>query len=414
MHGVAAGGVSSILLTFPRIYTPIETTRYTVRLLDVHTPKPLDKDARENASLNSPFSAAHTIPGPQSGLIHPPSAIPGMRRAPDPHMLIQLDTPAKVELPQEVSIPLELLVSPVDVQKQKIVPPASRDRMVADVVPVPELPNRETTLANVSMMSTDLKAVSLPVQPSTTSPIVTHGPESSHAIPQTPSLSQEPPAPATVMAISDVQLKDGTVVLPRATQLPSATAKEGAGSGAAQGAHDQKKLTADAGNEGYVGPGQGPSVKRLVLPKNGQFSMVLVGNSLEEQYPETAGTWSGRLAYTVYLHVGLAKSWILQYSLPRDQQAAAGGKSGHIEAPWPTDILVPNFPAGYTGADALIVHGMLNKDGRFDQLAVAFPPQFPETSFVLDLLKHWIFRAATQNGQIAAVEVLLIIPEQDQ
>ena len=141
--------------------------------------------------------------------------------------------------------------------------------------------------------------------------------------------------------------------------------------------------------------------------------MVLLGNSIEEQYPETAGMWSGRLAYTVYLHLGLGKSWILQYSLPRLDESAGTGSSGRLTAPWPTDILVPNLPPGYTNADAIIVHGMLNKAGRFENLTVAFPPQFARQQFILDTLKKWVFRPATANGLTAAVEVLLVIPEQE-
>jgi len=51
----------------------------------------------------------------------------------------------------------------------------------------------------------------------------------------------------------------------------------------------------------------------------------VVGAALEEKYPELAGYGAAEMAYTVYLHVGLARSWILQYSLPRAADAAAAG-----------------------------------------------------------------------------------------
>jgi hypothetical protein len=139
-----------------------------------------------------------------------------------------------------------------------------------------------------------------------------------------------------------------------------------------------------------------------------------VGSSLEEKYPETAELWSGRLSYTVYLHVGLAKSWILQYTLSRADNAAAAGNIARIEAPWPYNIVRPNIAPDAIDADALMVHGFVNQAGRFEALTVAFPPQFAQAQFVLNSLAQWQFRPATQNGQNVKVEVLLIIPEETE
>jgi hypothetical protein len=155
-------------------------------------------------------------------------------------------------------------------------------------------------------------------------------------------------------------------------------------------------------------------MQRITLPKDGQFGVVVVGSSLEEKFPETAELWSGRMAYTVYLHVGLAKSWILQYSLPRSAEAAAGGNIARIDAPWPYNIVRPNIPPGEINADALMVHGIVNRSGRFEELSVAFPPDFAQSQFVLDALEQWQFRPAMQDGQPAAVEILLLIPEVQQ
>ena len=124
--------------------------------------------------------------------------------------------------------------------------------------------------------------------------------------------------------------------------------------------------------------------------------------------------WSGRLAYTVYLPVGLAKSWILQYALPRAGDAAAAGNITHIEAPWPYNIVRPNITPGAIDADALMVSGFVNQAGRFEAMAIVFPPQFAEAQFVLSTLAQWQFRPATQNGQNVKVEVLLIIPEEQE
>ena len=118
------------------------------------------------------------------------------------------------------------------------------------------------------------------------------------------------------------------------------------------------------------------------------------------------------MASTVYVHVGLAKSWILQYSQPENPDGAAAGNSARIEAPWPYDITRPTLAAGDLDADALMVHGFVNKEGKFETLAVVFPPQFAREKFVLDALNQWRFRPAMQNRQTTPVEILLVIPDE--
>jgi hypothetical protein len=120
------------------------------------------------------------------------------------------------------------------------------------------------------------------------------------------------------------------------------------------------------------------------------------------------------MAYTVYLHVGLARSWILQYSLPRAADAAAAGNIARLAAPWPYNIVRPKLVPGAINADALMVHGFVNQAGRFETLAIAFPPEFAQAQFVINALDQWQFRPAAQNGQITRVEVLLIIPEETE
>jgi hypothetical protein len=74
----------------------------------------------------------------------------------------------------------------------------------------------------------------------------------------------------------------------------------------------------------------------------------------------------------------------------------------------------PNIDPGAIDADALMVHGFVNQAGRFEGLTVAFPSDFPLAKFVLDSLAQWQFRPATQNGQNIKVEVLVIVPDQEE
>ncbi len=84
------------------------------------------------------------------------------------------------------------------------------------------------------------------------------------------------------------------------------------------------------------------------------------------------------MTYTVYLHIGTAKNWILQYSLPRSKEATSPAIFvGRPEAPWPYDMTRPSIDAD-VNADAIMVHGFVNALGRFEQLAINFPTQLAE------------------------------------
>jgi hypothetical protein len=164
-----------------------------------------------------------------------------------------------------------------------------------------------------------------------------------------------------------------------------------------------------AGNGAAPQPGNA-NTDHITLPKDGQFGAVVVGDSIEDLYPETQGMWADRLAYTVYLHVGLRKNWILQYSLPAGTSHAGASRP---EAPWPWDVTRPHLGADEMNADALLVRGIVNTDGHFEQLSVAFPPDFAQAQFVSEALRKWQFRPAKRDGQPVAVEVLLIMPSED-
>jgi hypothetical protein len=168
------------------------------------------------------------------------------------------------------------------------------------------------------------------------------------------------------------------------------------------------------GSDAGLGLFDPATITHITLPRDGQFGVVVVGSTLAEQYPETVGLWSGRLVYTVYLHVGAGKSWILQYSLPPAAQAAGAANGARPDAPWPYDIVRPRFDPDDFTSDALMVHGFVNAAGHFERLALVFPTEFAKSKFLLSALQQWEFRPARQNGQVAAVEVLLIIPEETE
>jgi hypothetical protein len=156
-------------------------------------------------------------------------------------------------------------------------------------------------------------------------------------------------------------------------------------------------------------------VTQISLPKAGKFSVVVMGSAAAGPYTESIGALSGKMVYTVYLSVGFRKKWILEYCLPKtaEQKTAIRGRVVPLEAPWPFFMLRPNHLDGDT-VDYLIVHGILNADGTFEQLAMIFPQEFEKKDLLMNSLKQWAFRPASRDGEPTAVEVLLIIPNQTE
>jgi len=457
VHGTVIGVVALGILYGPQ--SRVVTESYTVRHLELHAPEP-----RMRASAGSGIA----YPGPhRTARTHAPggkqTAQPAALRliaqaAPGAQTLVQPKIKSPLTLAREVPVPTAVIWSAEKTVAQTIVPPKPAMPTAADVHPSLDPPNEEVNLADLGISATDLASQKQAILPSTTSPVVVHGPEQAQLAPATTSVSSAQPTPAAVMSLSDLRMANGTVTLPPVNETvskaspgtpapgqakdPSQTGNgnpdaKADGTGAGQGTGEKGDQPEPAGNrnvaktgpaqgaeagnrnEAKTGPAQGadsgagnqPAYDVIKLPKDGEFGAVVVGSSLEDKYPETAELWSGRLAYTVYLHVGLARSWILQYSLSRADDAAAGGNIAHIEAPWPYNIVRPNIAPGAIDADALMIHGYVNQAGRFEALAIAFPPEFAQAKFVLDALAKWEFRPATQSGQNVKVEVLLVIPE---
>jgi hypothetical protein len=436
-----------------RTVEPRSLTRFSVRVMELRKQQP---------QIQRPVPKPHENPGQQPKL--PPAVASGA--SPDiaaaQHIpldfipkkqavqtIIQPQAPPDLTIPQEAAIPQVVVWSAQDMTVKKIVQPAPKTPTEVAVRPSVEAPNQESHVADIKISSSafDTKAPLPP--PSTTSPITASASTQSQKIPETASKDSGKPTPSSVISLSNIQLQEGTAVLPMVNEVapttfpgslsagqpksssPTGTGKAAEGKpngttagntsgnaadkGAAAGGSSAKGGTNGlSGAEASVATGASQlAVVHITLPKDGKFGVVVVGSSIAEDYPETVHLWSGRLAYTVYLHVGETKNWILQYSVPRSQGAVAVGGVSRPDAPWPYDITRPSVDAD-SNTDAIMVHGFVNAAGRFEQLAVVFPTELAEAKFLLHALQQWQFRPAMQNGQATQVEVLLIIPDQTE
>jgi hypothetical protein len=435
------------------------TQRYAVRVMELHMQEPRIQRFIQPPPFN-PLQQPSTQPLASSGSQEiaaaariPANFIPQKQAV---QTLIQPDAPHDLVIPHEIPLPQVFAWSAPDPAVRKIVQPAPQTVVKIDVPPSIDLPNQEMRVADIKISSTVFDAKTPMPLPSKTSPVSAQAPQKTQQIPQTASKTTGQPTPASVISASKIQLQEGTVTLPMVNEVAAApftgslTPGESKSlsqslsqnmSQPSRGKTDGKENTAGVGQSSgnqtgnvaaTAAPQQGGgtgqpggvdvsvtsggaqrTVVHITLPKDGKFGVVVVGSSVADDYPEIGNMWSGRLAYTVYLHVGVAKNWILQYSLPRLQGAVSAGNVARPDAPWPYDITRPSIDAD-TNTDAIMVHGFVNASGRFEQLAVVFPTELAEAKFLLRALQQWQFRPALQNGHATPVEVLLIIPDQTE
>jgi hypothetical protein len=351
-------------------------------------------------------------------------------------------------IPQEAALPQVFEWSRPDTTVTRIVPPPPQTVAEIKVQPVLDPPNRETRVADVKISASAFDTKAPLPEPSKTSPVNVQVSGQVQQVPATASKDSGHATPASIISLSDIKLQEGTATLPMISEVAPAPFSGSLVPGqlkslsqSGSGKTDSKLSGTSAGptsgdQAGKVGAASGPvgqsgangqsvevdgvdsgtsqrTVVHISVPKDGKFGVVVVGSSLAEDYPETVNMWSGRLAYTVYLHVGVAKNWIIQYSLPRSQGVDSTGMAGRPDAPWPYDITRPSIDAD-VNADAIMVHGFVNALGRFEQLSIIFPTELAETKFLLHALQQWQFRPAMQNGKATQVEVLLIIPDETE
>lgn len=438
---ILAHAAALTLLSFGIIYTPeikdrVVTKRYAVRHLEIHTPT---EKSRESAAKGIAYPGQHAeTPKPVAG--KKPAAQQAVLRQTanadkGPQTLVQPDIPDPVKLSEVTPVPTVVIWTPKQQVVKNVVAPLPEKATAADVNPAMKAPNQEIDLGDVGISSTSTPTQSIAVLPTTTSPLQVHGPKMVQLAPVTASQAAAQPTPTAVMSLSDLRMPDGTATLPPVNMtteknesgIPAPGQPSSGDKTNSTGGVGKEVAAGDAGTpNGVAGapsgsqPGAGPgtdnglSTDRITLPRDGQFGAVVVGASLQEKFPELSGIWNDRVAYTVYLHVGLQKSWILQYSLPRSSEATQAGNIVRLDAPWPYNIVRPNLSPGMFNADAVLVHGFVNQAGKFEGLVLAFPPDFQQAQFVLDALNQWQFRPAEQNGQKEKVEVLLIIPEEEE
>jgi len=411
--------------------TPLHSKRkYSVVLLQFQAPPPVHQplaapnqqtpnQAKSNQENRQPESMQTLSANLEQELRRRFELPPDLRTRPVKQTLVQPDVPPEVVLKQEIPLPTALLWT--QLAKPSILPPLSAaPRVVVDQPVPPKLDprNAEPTVSDLRIAEALLNQLpQLPRPAATTSPVRTADSHPASQIPEnSPAVISQTTVPVNLISDPSNPVNSTTmvVVLPANQVVPS-----GVGSGKGILA----SLTSGPGNisDPHAGangsqedPGDDtlPGTTRIDLPKDGKFGAVVLASAESSPYPESETALSGKLIRTVYLQMGLRKSWILQYC-QQDAGATATSRratsEGPIEAPWPFLMIRPN---DLSTSDYVVVHGIVTADGRFDQLALVFPEDLSQKDLVMSSLKRWQFRPASQAGQNEAVEVLLIIPRE--
>ena len=431
VHGVAVGLIWYAMVQAPQIKDPTLNTRYAVRHLELHMKEPTTPRVDDKGKADGGASEAGSRPaGGGAAAWEIPQFAAALQT------LVQPDLPQNLALKEKIPIPAVVIWTPKKVATKKIVPPLPEKLTAAKVRAALDEPNAEVELANQSMASTNSTAALEWLKPGTTSPVTMEGPEPLEMAPAMASESSELPTPVATLSLSDLRMKQGTVTLPPANQTrPNVLSASKAPSLAGKGSNaegDGPGNGDDAGTTGTIAEGkaegadaalkEGASKEmdagnnagsdHLTFPKNGHYGVVVVGSSLDDEYPELLRIWGARIAYTVYLQVGSSKNWILQYSLPGDHDDGGKERAAVLDAPWPYDVTRPHLIPALLNADAMVLHGMVSREGRFERLSIVYPARAPQGTLVLESLAKWKFRPANLNGKDTAVEVVLVIPNE--
>jgi hypothetical protein len=432
LHGAGIAMISWVLIHNPTIVRDPISKNYKMRHLELHTPETAASRAAEALYPNQNKATKRTAKRDDAG--HGDSSRTTAQAEPRPRnvpalrlpeggkgkqVLVQPEIHTRLAMNEQVPLPNVMVWTPELKPAETIVPPTPEQLTTVDVQTSLAAPNEELKLADLPLTAADRQPAIETPPAGNTSPVAVQSPSDVKMAPATASTPSAQPTPAAVLSVSDLRMNAGTVALPPVNETRGENEKDGATGGPAgtQGIGEQaaaaETTVADAANAAQDELASGEPARHIQLPPDGKFSVVVVGSSLSDQYPEALDVWSDRVAYTAYLHVGTPKAWILQYAQLREADATAGGSVAHLDAPWPYDILRPNLLSKDLNADALMVHGVLNESGRLVNLAIAYPAGYVHSSYVLHELQQWQFRPAEQRGKPTAVEVLLIIPEEN-
>jgi TonB family protein len=133
------------------------------------------------------------------------------------------------------------------------------------------------------------------------------------------------------------------------------------------------------------------------------------------------GVFRNEASYTVYVDMAdtgaSGSSWTLQYALDSRRAPNSSDSSPHphglLVPPYATLKSLPHFSpeAARKGrGGTMVIFGVINPQGKLEDLRVMQSPEPGLNQFLLDSLRKWTFRPAEMDGAHVPVKVLLGVP----
>lgn len=225
------------------------------------------------------------------------------------------------------------------------------------------------------------------------------------------------PKQATTGAANPTSKTDGAGTLARATS--GTVPQKGAGGEPGAGAADGRQTAQDRNISSRLGTirvkGNSDGTVTLTYPHDGQFDIVIVQSDPSEEMGDLSGLLSGKPIRTVFIQVGAAKEWILEYCLPDKNQTGVQqegmvvslGSPPPLKAPYLLEAQLPPNSA-WRSRTHQVFHGVISRSGRWEALRAVTAGDGPAR--LVEYLSRWIFRPAASGTETKPVEVLLIIP----
>lgn len=151
------------------------------------------------------------------------------------------------------------------------------------------------------------------------------------------------------------------------------------------------------------------------------YEITIVANGASGGGFKDFGVFRDEASYTVYLDMADAgahgSNWTLQYALdshPAPTRSVPSSRPhGQVVPPYATLKSLPRFSveAARRGrGGTIVVFGVINRQGKLEDLRIMQSPEAGLNQFMLDSLAKWSFRPAQVDGVQVAVKFLLGVP----
>ncbi|HVJ05725.1 MAG TPA: energy transducer TonB, partial [Candidatus Saccharimonadales bacterium] len=191
------------------------------------------------------------------------------------------------------------------------------------------------------------------------------------------------------------------------------------GSGSGSGNSPFSGVTIQGGSGGNHSPTRAPAVINSKTPAS--YGITIIANGASGGGFKDFGVFQDEASYTVYLDMadtGLSiSSWTLQYALYSHRLPGSSHMvqvpHGLLTPPYAITKALPRFSseaAKRAAGTTIVVSGIVNLQGKFEDLRIMQSPDPGLNQLLLDSLAKWTLQPAKMDGAHVPVKFLLGVP----